>query len=179
MVCPRCIEKVTSIADELNIPYNKVSLGQLSTSIEIKEKPLAILGEVLIKNGFQLLETNKAKLVNRIKSIIIEEIHFNKGLQKQNFSELITSKLHHDYAYLSRIFSSVEGITIERYLQKQKIERIKELLDYNELTLSEIASSMGYSSVAHLSNQFKKETGIRPSEYKKSSSPDRKSLDQL
>lgn len=179
MVCPRCIEKVTSIADELNIPYNNISLGQLSTSVEIKEKPLALLGRVLIKNGFQLLETNKAKLVNRIKSIIIEETHFNKGLQKQNFSELIVSKLHHDYAYLSRLFSSEENTTIEKYIQKQKIERVKELLTYNQLTLSEIAFSMGYSSVAHLSNQFKKETGIRPSQYKKSTSPDRKSLDQV
>ena len=126
-----------------------------------------------------MLEDNKSKLISRIKSIIIEQIHHSEEVLSVNFSSLLADNLNHEYSSLSRLFSSVEGITIERFVLKQRIERIKEFIIYNELTFSEIAFRMNYSSVAHLSAQFKKETGMTPSQFKNLKKQDRKSLDAI
>jgi len=179
MVCPRCLKTVQDIFDKLDIENYSIQLGEVSTPIELDESRKLILENELIKNGFELLKDNNSKLIGQIKSIIIEQIHYSKEVLNINFSTLISDKLHHEYSSLSRLFSSVEGITIERFILKQKIERVKEFMFYNESTLSEIAFQMGYSSVAHLSSQFKKETGMTPSKFKKIRQPSHKSLDSL
>jgi AraC-like DNA-binding protein len=126
-----------------------------------------------------LLEPGKSVLISKIKTVIIEQIHHAQEPLSINFSSLISDKLNHEYAYLSRLFSSVEGITIEKFIVLQKIEKVKEYLIYNQMTLSEIANEMKYSSVAHLSSQFKKETGMTPTQFKSQSSHHRKPLDKL
>lgn len=178
MVCPRCIEAVQALCNELSIETNKITLGTVTVpSISANQKTLLALK--LSEKGFELLEDHKSKLINQIKALIVEHIHHQSQSLHVNFSTLISEKLNHEYTYLSRLFSSVEGITIEKYILRQKIERVKELIFYDELTLSEIAFKLNYSSVAHLSSQFKKETGMSPSAFRKLKNPKRNSLDQL
>lgn len=177
MVCPRCIDTVNDIFDELNIEIHSIKLGEVNIPEAITHAQKVKLDEMLSTKGFELLQDNKSKLINQIKAIILEQIHYKKDPLIINFSSLIADKLYHEYSSLSRLFSSVEGITIERYILKQKIERVKELLFYDELTLSEIAFQMDYSSVAHLSAQFKKETGMTPTAFKKMRQPGHNSLD--
>lgn len=179
MVCPRCITTVGNIFKEQNVEISYIQLGELTTVIKISESKKMALGRALVNSGFELLEDNKSKLIGRVKSIIIDQIHYQSENLKINFSSFLAEKLNHEYSSLSRLFSSVEGITIERFILKQKIERVKELLFYKEYTLSEIAFQMDYSSVAHLSTQFKKETGMSPSEFKKLKGPNHQSLDSL
>lgn len=179
MVCPRCISTVEDIFKKLNINLLTIQLGEVSTSIKINKSQKNELKNRLIDNGFELLEDNKSKLIAQIKSIIIDQIHQQGDSLKINFSRLLADKLNLEYTSLSKLFSSVEGITIERFILKQKIEKVKELLFYNQLSLSEIAFQMNYSSVAHLSSQFKKEIGMTPSEFKKNRHPSHKSLDSL
>ena len=178
MVCPRCIEAVQSICDELNIDVYTITLGEVTVpSITNDQKKPFV--KKLSEKGFELLEDHKSKLINQVKALIIEHIHHQTQALNVNFSTIISKKLNHEYSYLSRLFSSVEGVTIEKYILKQKIEKVKELIFYDELTLSEIAFQLNYSSVAHLSSQFKKETGMSPSSFKKLKKPDRNSLDQV
>lgn len=179
MVCPRCIDTVKDIFNDLKIEIYSVQLGEVITPLEITTSQKVEIEERLSAKGFELLQTNKSKLISQIKSIIIDQIHYQREAQKVNLSSIIADKLNHEYSSLSRLFSSVEGITIERFMLKQKIEKVKELLFYNQLTLSEIAFQMDYSSVAHLSAQFKKETGMTPSEFKKMRGPSHQSLDSL
>ena len=129
--------------------------------------------------GFDLIDDKKSKLIEKIKNTIVELVHYSDHQLSINFSEHISSKLHHDYNYMSNLFSEVEGITIEKYFISQKIEKVKELLKYDELSLSEIADRLGYSSVAYLSNQFKKQTGLTPTFYKSLKQNKRKNLDDL
>ena len=178
MVCPRCIDTVKDILDELEIKTSSIELGEVNTSTQITSDQKTQLEELLAARGFELLQDQKSKLIGQIKSIIVDRIHHDKQGLNVNFSTLISEKLNQEYSSLSRLFSSVEGTTIERFILKQKIERVKELIFYNELTFSEIAHQMDYSSVAHLSAQFKKETGMTPSQFKKQR-PDRKSIDSL
>ena len=179
MVCPRCIATVEDLFKELNIKILAIQLGEISILNEINESQKSQLKEILIKNGFELLEDNKSKLIGQIKSIVVDQIHHKSEYLNINFSTLLSEKLNHEYTSLSRLFSSVEGITIERFTLKQKIEKVKELLFYNQLSLSEIAFQMNYSSSAHLSAQFKKETGMTPSEFKKIRKPSHQPLDSL
>jgi AraC-like DNA-binding protein len=179
MVCPRCITTVEEIFKKLNIDTLAIQLGEVSILNEIDESQKIQLKKELVKKGFELLEDNKSKLIGQIKSIVVDQIHHKSEFLNINFSTLLSEKLNHEYTSLSRLFSSVEGITIERFTLKQKIEKVKELLFYNQLTLSEIALQMNYSSSAHLSSQFKKETGMTPSEFKKINKPRHKSLDSL
>lgn len=179
MVCPRCIETVKEIFMKLDIPINSIQLGEVTSTQSISHIQKELLEEKLIEKGFELLQDQKSKLIGQIKAIIIEQIHYQENSLKVNFSTMITEKLNQEYSSISRLFSSVEGITIERFILKQKAERVKELIFYNELTLSEIAYKMDYSSVAHLSAQFKKETGMTPSEFKKMRNPGHQSLDSL
>jgi len=179
MVCPRCIDTVREIFDNLNIEISSIDLGEVATRANVTISQKEELKTLLRDKGFELLEDNKSKLISRIKSIIIEQIHHREEVLSVNFSSLLADNLNHEYSSLSRLFSSVEGITIERFVLKQRIERIKEFIIYNELTFSEIAFRMNYSSVAHLSAQFKKETGMTPSQFKNLKKQDRKSLDAI
>ncbi|MEQ8358064.1 MAG: helix-turn-helix transcriptional regulator [Cytophagales bacterium] len=170
---------VKAILEELSIPFSNINLGQVDLEEELSIEQSNTLAEKLHAMGFELLESGKSSLISKIKTVIIEQVHYSKEPINVNYSTLIADKLNHEYSYLSRLFSSVEGITIEKFLAKQKIERVKELLFYGQKSLSEIAHDMNYSSVAHLSSQFKKETGMTPSQFKSQSNPIRKSLDDL
>ncbi len=178
MVCSRCIAAVKQIFDDLEIVYSSIGLGY----VEIRENSLSTATEHrlnvrLLELGFEKLDDQKSKTIEQIKSIIIQEIHHSQTPSILKYSELIVQHLHYDYAYLSSLFSSSEGITIEQYILQQKTERIKELLVYNEMNLTDIAENMGYSSIAHLSAQFKKITGMTPSQFKKNGIRSRKPID--
>lgn len=179
MVCPRCIDVVKNIYNKLNISIKHIELGKVISDTEINDDLKSILGEHLSKNGFELLQNKNQKTIEQIKTLIVKQIHYSKEQLTTNFSVFISEKLHQEYSSLSKLFSSVEGITIERFIVKQKIERVKELLYYKEYSLSEIAFQMNYSSVAHLSAQFKKETGMPPSQFKKLNDPNLNFLDSL
>lgn len=179
MVCPRCIETVKEIFAELDIEVVSIQLGEVIVNEAPLPKQLDELEQKLNDHGFELLEDQKSKLINQIKSIIVDQIHHQQESLNINFSSLLSESLNHEYTSLSKLFSSVEGITIEKFILKQKVEKVKELLFYDEQTLTEIAYKMSYSSVAHLSNQFKKETGMTPSEFKRLRKPGHQSLDNL
>jgi AraC family transcriptional regulator len=179
MVCNRCIAAVKKTLADANIPFSNVVLGEAKTLENINEHQLVELKEKLEQNGFELLDDNRKKMIEKIKNVIIDQVHHNNGDTRLNLSDALTANLHKDYSYLSRLFSEVEGITIEKYYINQKIEKAKELLTYNQISLSEIAFQLGYSSVAHLSSQFKKVTGLTPSHFKSLGQTKRKALDQL
>jgi len=179
MVCPRCIDSVEEIFAELDLEISSIVLGEVITQNEISKDQKEALHKKLNKRGFELLEDNKSKLIGKIKTLIINYIHYPKEVIHVNFSAYLSEQLHQEYSYLSRLFSSVEGITIEKFMVSQKIEKVKELIFYDELTLSEIAFQMDYSSVAYLSSQFKKETGMTPTQFKKQNKPNHNHLDSL
>lgn len=181
MVCNRCIKVVKDEFEKLGIKIKNISLGEVETEKPLTKVKLNDVKKILEENGFELVTSRKARIVEKIKSIIINAIFHNETLQisKKNFSELIEEEIGLDYNYLSSLFSSIEGITIEQYIILQKIERVKELLKYDELSLSEIAYKLGYSSVQHLSNQFKKITGFSASDFRKLTQNTRKPLDKI
>lgn len=179
MVCPRCIEAVRKSLEELEIHFDSIDLGKVTLPSPLSSDQKAHLSKLLKSKGFELLESKNVVLISQIKSLIIEQIHHSDQNLSENFSTFLAEKLQHEYTALSRLFSQVEGITIERFVTRQKIERVKELLFYDQLNLSQIAFELNYSSVAYLSSQFKKETGMTPSEFKKSRNMGRKSLDQI
>ncbi len=179
MVCPRCLSSVGQLFNDLNIEVNSIQLGEVIVPSEIPEDIIKTLSEELSKKGFELLKDHKSKTIEKIKSIIIDTIHYTNETLQINFSTLLSEQLHQEYSSLSRLFSSVEGKTIERYILSQKMEKVKELLFYDELTLSEIAFQMNYSSVAYLSSQFNKETGMTTTEFKKLKGPNHQSLDSI
>ncbi len=179
MVCPRCVNSVRNILLELKLTYNKIELGK----VELAEIPITnqqkLLSQKLEELGFELLDTKEGKLINAIKTYLVEHIHYGKHQSKQNISDALSQHLNREYSALSKTFSKVEGITIEKYIVYQKVERIKELLSYDERSITEIAYKLNYSSSAHLSSQFKKVTGMSPSQFKKMSSKNRNSLDSI
>lgn len=177
MVCPRCISAVEHVFNDVNIPTDSIKLGEVITSQCINQNQKIELANRLKAEGFELLEDKETQLVTQIKSLIITQIHHQNTNQKVNYSTLLSDRLNKEYSTLSKLFSSVEGITIERYILKQKIERVKELLFYNQFSLSEIADQLQYSSVAHLSSQFKRETGMTPTAFKNMKKPGHESLD--
>lgn len=179
MVCPRCIMAVEGVFTELEIPLQNIKLGEVLVYKPLGAEKQQALNHKLKGLGFELLERGKSALISQIKSLIIQQIHYSAEALEVNFSTFLADKLRHDYSYLSRLFSSIEGSTIEKFITAQKIEKVKELLFYDELTLSEIAHRLNYSSVAHLSSQFKKETGMTPTAFKKLNGPGHKSLDGL
>lgn len=178
MVCDRCIRIVQQELQKLGLTVTSIQLGEVK--IQGDSIPFDQIRQVLGANGFELLEDKKAMLINRAKSLIIELIYSDKLEHMQfKFSEYLSGQLNMDYQYLSNLFSTVEGITIEHFIILQKIERAKELIKYNELTLSEIAYRLGYSSVQHLSNQFRKITGLTASRFKEIAGNTRKPIDKL
>jgi AraC-like DNA-binding protein len=179
MVCNRCIAAVKALLHDLELAYTSVQLGEVTLQKAPAETELLRLKEGLSALGFELLDDSKRKLIEKIKTFIIEQVHYSKDDERYNLSYLLSSRLQKDYSYLSHLFSEVEGTTIEKYLIYQKIEKAKELLVYNELPLSEIAFQLGYSSVAHLSTQFKKVTGLTPTHFKNMGGIHRKALDHI
>lgn len=181
MVCDRCIMAVEQLLKNLNIAYKNVRLGEvLLTQPNLAEEDLNKLSSALEEIGFALIDDKKSRLIENIRTTIIELVHRRDGQSVQKLSVVLAENLNYDYNYLSNLFSSIEGVTIEHYYIQQRLEKVKELLVYDELTLSEIANQMGYSSVAYLSSQFKKVTGFTPSSFKKmQDSSLRKPLDKL
>ncbi len=180
MVCDRCIMAVRGQLDGLGLGYKNIRLGQVELTEQPSEAILQSLREQLLSSGFELLDDKKSKIVEGVKNIIVSLIH-GKDADEFNFklSAILQEKSGLDYHYLSALFSSVEGITIEKYVILQRIEKVKELLMYDEKSLSEIAYEMGYSSVQHLSQQFKKITGLTPSHFKQLKENKRKPLDKV
>ena len=166
MVSLRCKMIVQEALDSLNIKYVDIELGLVETVVSTSEKKRRELEEILKKSGLQLLNDKKSILIEKIKVVIIQMVHYSDELPAQNYSEYLSEKLGYDYTYLANTFSEVKGITIQHFIIIHKIERAKELMLYNEMNLTEIAYTLHYSSVAHLSNQFKKITGLSPSFYR-------------
>ena len=170
MVCNRCIAAVEDLFKKQGIGTDKVALGQVILKEDnLSKDQLDKLDAELVKLGFERIDDRKARLIEAIKNKVIQMIHHSDKVDlKFNWSTVLSEELNYEYSYLSNLFSSVEGVTLEQYIIRQRIEKAKELLFYDELNLSQIANRLGYSSVAHLSAQFKKVTGFTPSEMKKS-----------
>ncbi len=180
MVCNRCIAAVEQVFHNLKLPISGISLGEVNLPVKmLAEQDLAAVISALEKLGFELADDRRSRIIEKIKNVIIRLIHHTEGQRNENYSDLIVKELHSDYSHLSKLFSEVEGITIEQYVISQKIEKIKEYLVYDELSLTEIADKMGYSSVAHLSAQFKKATGLPPSHFKNIGVHQRRALDRV
>lgn len=167
MVSLRCKMLVKEELKKLGLHYVVVDLGVVEILEDITQQQRSQLKENLLRSGLELMDDKKSILIEKIKTLIIEMVHYSEDVPKINYSEYISEKLNYDYTYLSNIFSEVKGITIQQFIIINKIERVKELLLYDELNLTEISYRLNYSSVAHLSNQFKKVTGLTPSFFKK------------
>ena len=167
MVSSRCKMVVKEELNKLGLHFVVLDLGMVEIMEDITQEKHDFLKENLLKSGLELLDDKKTILIEKIKNVIVEIIHYADELPNVNYSDYLSEKLNYDYTYLANIFSEVKGITIQQYIIIHKIEKVKELLLYNELTLTQISYKLHYSSVAHLSNQFKKITGLSPSFYKK------------
>ncbi|NML41031.1 helix-turn-helix transcriptional regulator [Chitinophaga sp. G-6-1-13] len=179
MVCNRCVIVVTQQVKKLNLGLQKVTLGELIFEHNITAKQKEQVRNTLMSFGFEVIDDEKTRITERIKHIIIDLVHHQEKELNNNLSDILSTDLNCVYNYLSGVFSEITGSTIQKYYIAQKIERVKELLDYDELTLSEIADCLNYSSVAYLSNQFKKVAGLAPSVYKQQRQGKRTSLDKL
>jgi AraC-like DNA-binding protein len=179
MVSVRCKMMVKSELDKLGIRCMKVELGEVEIMDRMTPEQLQLFREGLKRSGLELMDDHKAILIEKIKNTIIEMIHHEDEPIKINFSNFLSEKLNHDYTYLANLFSEVTGTTIEHYIINHKIERVKELLIYDELNLTEISYKLNYSSVAHLSTQFKKVTGLTPTFYKHLKNKKRNTLNNV
>ena len=166
MVCIRCKMVVKEELTKLGLHYTSVELGEVEILENISVAHHDQFKVALLKSGLELMDDKKSVLIQKIKNVIVELVHYSEEPLSIKFSEFLSQRLNHDYTYLANLFSEVQGITIEKFFIAHKIERVKELLVYNELSLTEIAYMMHYSSVAHLSTQFKKVTGLTPSHFK-------------
>ena len=181
MVCHRCVLAVEDILTEEKIPFHKVIFGEIHLSDKLNDEQKQRLSKALNEIGFELIDSHMSGLIEKIKQFVIKKARFevNSDDKKLNLSNYLSNNLHYEYTHLSSIFSSVEGRTIENLYIEQRIEKAKELLIYGEMTLSEIAFELEYSSTAHLSSQFKKVTGLTPSHFKKVGTAKRKALDKV
>lgn len=179
MVCPRCIRAVTDCLTRLGLHPLSVELGVAVIEEELTNALRTRLRQDLEAEGFELLEDPRARLVEQIKDAVIQWVHYRQEPPSANLSRYLSELLHKDYSTLSKLFSEETGSTLEKYVIAQKIERAKELLTYDELTLNEIADLLGYSSAAYLSTQFKQVTGLTPSLYKQQADKKRKPLDSI
>ncbi len=180
MVCNRCITVVKQELEKLGITVQHIRLGEVSVAMPDPPVDHKVIQKVLQANGFELLDDKKIKTIEKIKNVVVALIHHApESVPHVNYSTAIADQVGLDYHYLSTLFSSTEGITIERYIILQRLEKVKELIVYDELSLSEIAYKAGYSSVQHLSNQFKKITGFTPTYFKRHHLGNRKPLDQI
>lgn len=179
MVCKRCIMVVENIVKELGLTLINIELGEVEIEQSNIKTIKKALQEKLSAVGFELLDDKNAQIIEKIKTLIIDLIQNKNNLLPTNLSVYLSDKLNMDYSMLSNLFSEVEGTTIEKFYIQQKIEKVKELLVYDELNLNEIASRLNYSSVAYLSNQFKKTTGLTPSHFKSLGKLKRKPLEEI
>lgn len=180
MVCNRCVWAVERELKKIGLNPLKVILGEATVEGTIEQNKVDLIRKNLLQIGFELIDDKKGRLLESIRTEVIKYIHYDAEMKsKLNFSTYLSEKLGYDYSYLSTLFSSMEGITLEKYIILQRTEKVKELLVYDELTLSEIAYQAGYSSVQHLSSQFKKTVGMSPSQFKKLQLRNRKPLDKV
>jgi len=179
MVSLRCKMAVGSALKNLKVPYTELELGEAEIQEDISAEQMDTLKAALLRSGLELMDDKKAMLIEKIKNVIIEMVHYADELPKTNFSNYLSEKLNHNYTYLANLFSEVKGMTIEHYIIVHKIEKVKELIIYDELSLTDIACKMHYSSVGHLSNQFKKITGLTPTFFKKLKYKKRTSLEDM
>jgi len=179
MVCSRCKMVVKAQLETIGLQPLSVNLGEVEIEEQLNKAQIQELDTALKQLGFEIIDDYKSQIIEKIKNTIVTLVHHTDHDIKTNLSSFITSQIHQDYNYLSNLFSEVEGTTIEKYFIAQRIERVKELIVYDELTLSEIADQLGYSSVAYLSNQFKKVTGFTPSYFKSLKEYKRKNIEEL
>lgn len=179
MVSNRCKMAVKEELKKLRLHFIVVDLGEVEIMENISEELREQLKIALHNIGLELMDNKRAVLIERIKNVVIEMVHHTNEENKTNFSDFLSKRLNHDYTYLANLFSEVQGTTIEHFIIAHKIERIKELITYDELSISEIAWKMNYSSVAHLSNQFKKVTGLSPSHFKKMKNKRRSPIEEI
>jgi len=179
MVSNRCKIAVSDALKKLKLHFIVVDLGEVDIMENINEAQRAQLKLELLDSGLELMDDKRAMLIEKIKNVIIEMVHYSEEAIKVNFSDYLSEKLNHDYTYLANLFSEVQGTTIEQFIIVHKIERIKELIIYGELNITEIAWKMNYSSVAHLSNQFKKVTGLSPSHFKQMKDKRRSPIEEI
>lgn len=179
MVCIRCKLVVKEELTKLGIHFASVELGEVEVMENISVEQREQIKAALLRSGLELMDDKKSILIQKIKKVIIELVHYSNEPLTINFSEYLSQKLNYDYTYLANLFSEVQGTTIEKFLIAHKIERVKELLVYDELNLTEISYQMHYSSVAHLSAQFKKVTGLTPSHFKQLKNKRRSMLDEM
>ena len=179
MVSIRCKMMVSDELKKMAIPFIKIELGEVELMDEISPQQREQLSLALLKSGLELMEDKKAMLIEKIKNVVVEMVHYSDELPRTKFSVFLSEKLDYDYTYLSNLFSETEGTTIEQFIMLHKIERVKELIIYDELNLTEIASKLHYSSVAHLSHQFKKITGLTPTFFKSIKRKKRSTLENL
>ena len=179
MVSNRCKLAVKDALKSLGLHFIVVDLGEVEIMENISIEQREEMKVVLLNSGLELMDDKRAVLIEKIKNVIIEMVHHTDEIIKTNFSDFLSKKLNHDYTYLSNLFSEVQGTTIEQFIISHKIERIKELMIYGELNITEIAWKMNYSSVAHLSNQFKKVTGLSPSHFKKLKDKKRMPIEEI
>lgn len=181
MVCLRCLKTVMRLVEEVGGEIKHIALGEVELSQSLTLPQTEQLTGLLIEEGFELLDSKASRLVSEIKNLIIREIHMKEGKKphSSNYSAYVSSQLNYDYSYLSKLFSAVTGITVEKYIIAQKVERIKELLTYGELTVSEIAWELDYSSPQHMAKQFKQVTGLSPGDFRRDHSHERNQLDRI
>ncbi|SDI67382.1 AraC-type DNA-binding protein [Chryseobacterium taeanense] len=179
MVCGRCIAAVSNIFDEVNIEVKNISLGEVETTSDVSEKELQKLENLLEGTGFERIKDSSRQLIEKIKNLIIVKISELDIAENFLLSDFLRTELHKDYSAISKTFSQNENLTVEQFFILQKIEKVKELLLYNEFTLTEIAGKLGYKSVQHLSSQFRNVTGFTPTGFRKLKVHNRKSLDQI
>ena len=179
MVSNRCKMVVKDQLKKLGLHYIVVDLGEVEIMENLTTDLRDELKYMLHECGLELMDDRKSVLIGKIKNAVIEMVHYSDEMIKMNFSDYLSEKLNHDYTYLANLFSEVQGITIEHFIISHKIERIKELIIYDELNITEIAWKMNYSSVAHLSNQFKKVTGLSPSHFKKLKDKRRSPIEEI
>jgi AraC-like DNA-binding protein len=179
MVSARCKMVVKEELNKLGLQFIVVDMGVVDSMEDVTTEQRELIRIALLKSGLELMDDKKAVLIEKIKKVIIEMVHYTDELPKTNFSDYLSEKLNYDYTYLANLFSEVQGTTIEKFIITHKIERVKELIIYDELSLTEIAWNMHYSSVAHLSNQFKKITGLTPSHFKQLKDKRRKAIEDI
>ena len=179
MVSTRCKMAVKEELKKLGLHFIVVDLGEVEIMEDISAEQRQELKTALLNSGLELMDDKRAVLIEKIQNVITQMIHYSDEVPKINYSDFISDKLNYDYTYLSNLFSEVKGITIQQFIIVHKIERAKELLLYDELTLTEISYKLHYSSVAHLSNQFKKITGLTPSDYKKMKDKKRRPIEEI
>jgi AraC-like DNA-binding protein len=179
MVSNRCKMAVKEELRKLDLHFIVVDLGEVEIMETLSTEERNELKAGLLASGLELMDDKKAILIEQIKNVIIEMVHHSDEVIKVNFSNYLSDKLHHDYTYMANLFSEVQGTTIEQFIISHKIERIKELIIYGELNITEIAWKMNYSSVAHLSNQFKKMTGLSPSHFRQLKDKRRSSIEDI